>query len=257
MYFIDSHAHLDDPQLAVDIESILERAAKNNVRYIVTIAQDITTSKSAVTLANKYPNVFATVGIHPHETKTATPESYPILRELAKESRVVAIGETGLDYHYVHSLRDVQKEVFHKSMELASDLKLPVVIHTREAEVDTLLMLEEFRGRVIGVMHCFSGNQEMLNKSLDLGYFISVAGPVTFKKAVELQELVKQIPDDRLLIETDCPYLAPVPFRGKRNEPSYVVLTAEKIAQLRNTSIENIGQITTANVKRLFKLSLS
>lgn len=257
MYFIDSHAHLDDPQLAIEIDTILERALGKNIRYIITIGQDVNTSKAATALAQKYPNLFATIGIHPHEAKTATPESYPVLRELAKESKVVAIGEIGLDYHYDHSPRDIQNNVFRESMSLACDLNLPVVIHTREAEVDTISVLQEFRGRVVGVMHCFSGNQDMLHKSLDLGYYISIAGPVTIKKSLELQELVKQIPDDRLLIETDCPYLAPVPFRGKRNEPAYVIHTAEKIAELRNTTLEEIGNITSENAKRLFRLPVS
>jgi len=254
MYFIDSHAHLDDSQYTGDIDLVIGRALKNNIRYIISIAQDLDSSRKTVALAQKYESLFATIGIHPHEAKTAQLETYSVLRKLAGEPKVVAIGEIGLDYHYDHSPREVQKEIFHELMSLANELKLPVVIHSREAEVDTLSILNEFCGSVIGVMHCFSGNQDMLNQVLDLGYYISIAGPVTFKKTTNLQKIVTIIPEDRLLIETDSPYLAPVPHRGERNEPAYVIGIAEKIAELRNTTIDKIGSVTVNNTQRLFKL---
>ena len=256
MFLIDSHAHLDDPQYANDINEVIQRARENNVQYILSIAQDEKSSHKTLEIVNEHQGIFATVGVHPHEAKTATNQTYGLLENLTQKSKVVAIGEIGLDYHYDYSPRETQKNVFRNLMSMADKKKLPVVIHCREAEVDVLSILEEFRNRVIGVMHCFSGNFELMEKCLDLGYFISIAGPVTFKKATELQNLVKNIPLNRLLIETDCPYLTPTPYRGKRNEPSYVFYIAEKIAELRNMNIDELVSHTTRNTKQLFDLPI-
>ena len=257
MYLIDSHAHLDDIQYTQDLEQVVQRANEKNVRYIISIAQDEPSCHKTFALANKYKGIFASIGVHPHEAKSATNNTYDILQKISEEAtKVVAIGEIGLDYHYDHSPRETQKVVFRNLMSIAEDKKLPVVIHCREAEVDTLSILEEFRNQVIGVMHCFSGNVDMMKKCLDLGYFISIAGPVTFKKATELHSIVKEIPSDRLLIETDCPYLTPVPFRGKRNEPAYVFHVAEKVAELRHVTLDELSHQIIQNTKQLFRLPI-
>lgn len=253
---VDSHAHLDMPQFEQDLPRILERAKEAAVEYIITVGSDLPSSKQAVKLAEQHERIYAAVGIHPHDAKTVTEDTCQILAGLAYDSdKVMAIGETGLDYHYDNSPRDIQRQVFKRQLELANQLELPVIVHSREADEDTLAILEDMPVRKKGVMHCFSGDRGMLEKCLEMGFYISLAGPVTFPKAQALRHVAKFIPNERLMIETDCPYLAPVPWRGKRNEPSYLVAIAQKVAELKGLSLEDIARITSLNVCRLFGIN--
>jgi TatD DNase family protein len=258
-----------------DREDVIKRAKEAGVEAIITIGSDIEGCKGAVAFAKKYDFVYASVGIHPHDAKDFTEEIFDQIKRWtsivrsqkpevrsqnknsklqtpnSKLSKIVAIGEIGLDYHYDHSPRDIQREVFIKQLQYAKEINLPVIIHSREAKKDTLKILEE-SGVTKGVMHCFSGDLEMAERAMAIGFYISIAGPVTFKNASKLREIAKAIPDDYLLIETDAPYLAPEPLRGKRNEPAFVTYTAKMLAGLRGVSLEDIGRITTLNAKRLF-----
>ncbi|MFB3897027.1 MAG: TatD family hydrolase [bacterium] len=254
--YIDSHAHLDDHKFDPDREAAIQRAFDAGVDWIIQIGTDIKSSEFSIKLAEQYPHIYATVSIHPHDAKSFTEENYLTLRELAKHPKVIAIGEIGLDYHYDFSPRDIQLTTFRRLMELAADLKKPVVIHSREADTETMQVLTEFKDKVKGVLHCFSGDEKMLKESIHLGYYISIAGPVTYPKSTRMQELVKKIPMPRLLIETDCPYLSPQSHRGKRNEPSYVIETAAKIGELRGFSATDIGRNTAINAKTLFGIPI-
>jgi TatD DNase family protein len=249
---IDTHAHLDDHKFDTDREVVIQRAFDAGVDWIIQIGTDISSSEFSIKLAEQYQNIYATVSIHPHEAKSFTEDNYRKLRELASHPKVIAIGEIGLDYHYDFSPRDIQQTVFHRLMDLAVELKKPVVIHSREADAETIKILNEYKDKVKGVMHCFSGDELMLQECVHLGYYISIAGPVTYPKSTQLQELVKQIPMPRLLIETDCPYLAPQSHRGKRNEPAYVIETADKLAKLRRVNAADIGRVAAINAKLLF-----
>ncbi|MDI6784132.1 MAG: YchF/TatD family DNA exonuclease [bacterium] len=250
--FIDSHAHLDDKQFDNDRDAVIKRALDAGVNWIIQIGTDVPSSEVSIKLAEQYKGIYATVSIHPHDAKTFNEESYAKLHDLAQHPKVVAIGETGLDYHYDFSPRDVQQKVFRRLMELAIELKKPVIIHSREADADTLNILKEYAGKVKGVMHCYSGDEQMMKECIHLGYYISIAGPVTFPKSNRLQELVNNIPIPRLLIETDCPYLAPQSHRGKRNEPAYVIEIADKIAELRGITSGDIARVAAINAKILF-----
>lgn len=254
---IDTHCHLEMDAFDNDREDVIKRAREAGLEAIITIGSDFEGCKGAVELASKYDFIYATVGIHPHDAKDFTEEIFNQIKRWAKgegqkaKGKIVAIGEIGLDYHYDHSPRDIQKDVFKKQLYYAREINLPVIIHSREAKKDTLKILEE-SGVTKGVMHCFSGDMEMAERMMSLGFYISIAGPVTFKNAAKLREIAKAIPDDYLLIETDAPYLTPEPLRGKRNEPAFVVHTAKFIAELRGISYEDIDRITTVNAKRLF-----
>ncbi|MEW5747150.1 MAG: TatD family hydrolase [Nitrospirota bacterium] len=256
---IDTHCHLEMDAFDRDREEVIRRAREAGLDALITIGSDFEGCKGAVEIARKYDFVYATVGIHPHDAKDFGDEVFDRIKEwtgisrqgASRSSKVVAVGEIGLDYHYDHSPREVQREVFIKQLQYAKEADLPVVVHSREAKEDTLRILET-SGIRKGVMHCFSGDREMAERVLMMGLHISIAGPVTFKKATQLQEVAKLIPDEYLLVETDAPYLAPEPHRGKRNEPAYVVNTARFIAQLRGVSFEDIDRITTVNAKRLF-----
>jgi TatD DNase family protein len=239
------------PQFKDDLSNVLVRADSTGVKSIITIGADEESSEKAVEIANTHESVYASVGLHPHDAKDFTERTEDLLRRLAKEEKVVAIGEIGLDYHYNYSPKKTQQEVFSKLLALAKELDLPVIIHSREAKADTLRFLKE-SGITRGVMHCFSGDMDMAEEAMAMGFYISFAGPVTFKNAKRLQEIVKAIPDEYILIETDAPYLTPVPYRGKRNEPSYLVHTADRVAALRGVKLEDIARITTVNAKRLF-----
>ncbi len=245
---IDTHVHLDDPCYDKDRDAVIVRAKEEGVNYILVVASDLKSSKRCAELAAEFDSLYATVGIHPHEAKTVDKNTYPELKELTKSKRVVAIGEIGLDYHYNHSPKEVQREVFRDQIRLAKELKLPIIIHHREALPDTIEIVRE-EGIREGVFHCFSGSLEKAEEIISLGFYISVAGPVTFKNAKRLQGLVKELPLDRLLIETDGPYLSPHPFRGKRNEPAYLKYIAEKIAELKGLSLDEIARTTTENAK--------
>ena len=252
---IDSHCHIDDARYDADREAMIQRAQAAGIGHFVTIGCDLATSRAAVALAQQHPFISATVGVHPHEVKHIADGWYEELRTLAKSGRVVAYGEIGLDYHYDHSPRDVQRARFREQVRLARELRLPIVIHTREAQEDTIAILkEEKAGDVGGVFHCFSGDAWLAKDALDLGFYLSFSGVITFQNATMLRDIVKTVPLDRILIETDAPYLTPAPNRGKRNEPAYVRHVADKIAELHSLNVQQVEDITSQNTKRLFKI---
>lgn len=236
-----------------DREEVIMRARAAGLEAMITIGSDLEGTLQAVNLAEQHDFIYASVGIHPHEAKDVSDQTYVLLRELALKQKVVAIGETGLDYHYDHSPRDLQRTVFIRQLELADETGLPVIVHSREADEDILNIVRE-SGVNRGVFHCFSGNLDMAEQVMALGFYISIAGPVTFRKALDLQEVARKVPDDYLLIETDAPYLTPEPFRGRRNEPAYILNTAKQIAELRDITLQDLSRITTLNAKRLFAI---
>lgn len=252
---IDSHCHLDNEQFNPDRDAVIERALEAGVDRMVAIGTgdgppDL---EAAIRLADKHTALYATVGVHPHDASKADETTYRSLRDLLKHPKVVVLGEIGLDYHYDFSPRPTQRDVFIEQMRIAADARKPVVIHTREAWEETLTLLEEHwkPTGLPGIMHCFSGGPAEAERCLALGFYLSFGGIVTFPKAVEVQEAARLAPLDRILVETDAPYLAPVPKRGKRNEPAFVVETARKVAALRGTSIERIAAVTSENFERL------
>jgi len=251
---IDTHAHLQMKDYKSDLDRVLERAKEAGVDYIINSSFDISSSKDAVKLAEKYDNLYASVGIHPHDAKTLNDESIKTLKELAKHPKVVAIGEMGLDYYRDLSPRPLQKEAFKRQIELAHEVGLPIIIHNRDSHDDMLAILRQHMNGLGGVMHCFSGDQDFADACLDLGLYISFAGPVTYPNAPALREIAENVLSDRFFVETDCPYLAPQFMRGKRNEPSYVKAIAQKIAEVRKTTLPEIGRISTENAKRLFEI---
>ena len=256
---IDTHTHLDDARYESDREAMIARAREGGVDTMITIGCDLATSRSAVALAGHYPFVYASIGVHPHEVKHITDSWYDELRQLARENKVVAYGEIGLDYHYNHSDPDLQRRRFREQLQLARELSLPVIIHTREAQDDTIRILKEERASEIGgVFHCFSGDAWLAKDALDLGFYLSFSGILTFQNATMLRDIAKTVPADRLLIETDCPYLTPIPHRGKRNEPAYVKHVAETLAMITSNgntlTAEDIGRLTSDNARRLFKI---
>ena len=250
---IDTHAHLEMREFNDDRDDVIKRAREAGVEYIVTIGTTIESSRDAVLLADKYDFIYAAIGIHPHEVKDILHPAYDILRHFAQHKKVVAYGEIGLDYHYEHSPRSDQKRKFRDMLREARELDLPVIIHDREAHEDTLQILsEEWSPDLGGVLHCFSGDAAMAKRVIEMGFSISVAGPITFPKAESLREVIKQVPIEHLLIETDSPYLAPQPVRGKRNEPAFVRHTAEAIATLKGLSVDDVARITSFNAMQLF-----
>ncbi len=253
---IDSHAHLDDLRYDTDRDNVLQRAEAAGIEAIVTIGCDLATSQAAVALAHAHPNILATIGVHPHEAKEIGEGWYESFRSLAQHPKVVAYGEIGLDYHYDHSPREIQRERFREQIHLARELALPLIIHTREAQDDTVTILrEEGAADVGGVFHCFSGDAWLAKDALELGFYLSFSGVLTFKNATMLRDIAKTIPLDRLMVETDSPYLTPVPYRGKRNEPAYVQYVAETLAEIRgNESVESIARSTVDNTKRVFRI---
>ncbi|WP_134702852.1 TatD family hydrolase [Ammoniphilus sp. YIM 78166] len=251
----DTHAHLNAEQFNEDQEEVIRRAKENGVTRIVNIGFNRETIPTSVALAEKYDFIYTAVGWHPQDAKDMLEEDYDWLRELSKHEKVVAIGEIGLDYYWDTSPRDIQQVVFRRQIQLAKELKLPIVIHNRDAHQDVVdILREENAAEVGGIMHCFSGSLEMAKQCLDMNFYISFGGPVTFKNAKKPKEIAQEIPLDRLLIETDCPYLTPEPYRGKRNETGYVRYVAEAIAQLRGMSTEELAYHTMENAKRLFKV---
>jgi TatD DNase family protein len=256
---IDTHTHLDDARYEPDREAMLARAREAGVDTMITIGCDLVTSRSAVALAGRYPFVYASIGVHPHEVKYITNGWYDEFRQLAGQDKVVAYGEIGLDYHYNHSSPKEQRNRFREQIQLARELKLPVIIHTREAQDDTIRILKEERASEIGgVFHCFSGDAWLAKDALDLGFYLSFSGILTFQNATMLREIARTVPPDRILIETDCPYLTPMPHRGKRNEPAYVKHVADLLATIKSDAIaltaEDVGRITSENARRLFKI---
>ncbi len=263
--FVDSHAHLDGPQFDSDREQVIERARESGVRTIVAIGNGDGPEHAdcGILLAEKYDFIYATLGIHPHEARLADEAAYHKMEGLAKHPKLIAWGEIGLDYYYDHSPRDVQKEVFVRQMELAAAAKLPIVIHCRPSEAsdnaweDCLgLIREHWAAKGLGgILHCFTGNWPQAKSALDMGFMISFAGNVTFPKAQQIRDAALEVPLERMLIETDSPYLAPVPHRGKRNEPAFVKETARKIGDLRGLSAQKLGQQTSSNFYNFFKLA--
>ena len=252
MYF-DSHAHLDDARFQQDFEEILARMAENRVTRMMNIGCDLPSSENSVRLAERFDWVWAAVGSHPDDADHVDEARIAVYRQLAKHPRVKAIGEIGLDYHYEDVPRGVQQQAFRMQMALAEELGLPVVVHEREAHGDGLAIVDEFPN-VRGVFHCFSGSPELAHELVRRGWYIGFTGVVTFKNARRAVETAQSIPLDRILIETDCPYMAPEPYRGRRNDPSYVPLVAQKIAALRGISTEQTAQAAWDNACRLFRI---
>jgi TatD DNase family protein len=259
--FIDSHAHLDAESFQGELNALLERAQGAGITDIVSIGASEGFASNPKTLAildanrTAVPRLFGTVGIHPHDARIADRECLERVRVLAAHPRVVGIGETGLDYHYDHSPRDQQKEAFRAFLRMARSLNLPAVVHTREAEEDTINILREENAKEIGgVIHCFTGTEKLASAAIDLGFYVSFSGVLTFKNADPIREVARALPRDRVLVETDCPFLAPIPFRGKRNEPSFVVHTAQVLARLWGAGIEEVKRVTGDNAARLFRL---
>lgn len=253
--FFDSHAHYDHDQFDSDRELVLDRLKEEGISNVINAASDIDSSKKAIKLTEKYSYFYCSVGIHPHDVSKANEEDIAKLKKLSENNKVVAVGEIGLDYYYNHSAKETQRQWFKKQLNLARELNLPVIIHDRDAHADCLdIIMSEKIEEIGGVFHCYSGSWEMAKKLLDMGLYISFSGSITFKNAVKLIEVVKNIPKDRMLIETDCPYLAPVPYRGKRNDSSYIKYTAEKIADVKGISIEEVAHLTADNTKTLFRI---
>ncbi|MQA92064.1 MAG: YchF/TatD family DNA exonuclease [Gemmatimonas sp.] len=250
MYFVDSHAHLTDSRFSPDVSDVVARARESSIEWIVTIASDLSDSERTIEAAERFEEVYATVGVHPHEAESVRPETFGRLRKLAGHPRVVAIGETGLDYHYDNSPRAEQCDSFRRHLELAAELGMPVVVHSREAD-DDLRELIEGVGWERGILHCFSSGPKLLDSALALGWSISFAGMITFPKW-DGADLLRSVPADRLLVETDSPYLTPVPHRGRRNEPAFVALVAERAAELRGDDPADLARSTTENARRIY-----
>ena len=249
---IDSHAHIQLSQFDRDRDVVLKRAQEAGISVILVIGFDMETSRGAVALAEKHTHIYATVGMHPHDAKDLTPDVLKIFRELAAHPKVIALGEMGLDYYRNLSPRPLQKAAFEEQLDLAEETQMPIIIHNRDAYMDILPILEARQGRIRGVLHCFTGDVALMQRSLTIGFHIGIGGIVTYPNAKDVQAVAKEVPEDRLLIETDCPWLAPQFRRGRRNEPAYVRAVAEKIAELRNTSVQAVGERTTANFQTLF-----
>jgi TatD DNase family protein len=251
---VDSHCHLDFPQLISDIDGVVARAEEAGVGMMLTISTALSRFDGVLAIAERFDNIYCTVGVHPHEAETEPDTVARQLIDRASHPKVVGIGETGLDYFYEHSPRDIQQHVFREHIRASRETGLPLIVHTRNADDDTArIMREEMEeGAYPGLIHCFSSSRELAEKSVELGMYISISGIATFKKAEELRETIRGVPLDRLLVETDSPYLAPVPFRGKDNEPSFVVHTARKVAELKELAPEELASVTTENFFRLF-----
>jgi TatD DNase family protein len=253
MRLIDSHAHLTSEQLAGEAAAVVARARAAGVEAVVSIGTDVEDSRAAASLAAELSGVYATAGIHPHAAADAAADAMAEIRELARGPRVVALGETGLDYYYDNSPREAQRELFARHLELGRELDLPVVVHAREADDDVSALLREAGQGTRGVLHCFAGGRPLLETALEIGWYVSFSGLVTFKKYADV-ELLRAVPGDRLLVETDSPYLAPVPHRGKRNEPAHVVFTARHIAELRGEDPQVLAAATVRNTRAFYRI---
>ncbi len=249
----DTHVHLNARQYEDDREEVIKRAFNQGVTHMVVVGFDEETIPLAIDIAEKYETIYAAVGWHPVDAIYYEEKHLDYLEQLSKHPKVVALGEMGLDYHWDTSPKEVQEDVFRKQIRLAKRVNMPIIIHNRDATEDVIRILKEENAKEVGgIMHCFSGTPADVQACLDMNFYISLGGPVTFKNAKEVQEVAKIIPLNRLLIETDCPYLAPHPYRGKRNEPAYVSLVAEKISELREIDYEEIEKITTENAIKFF-----
>jgi TatD DNase family protein len=260
LYIIDTHCHLADAKLRDDVEGVIARASAAGVAQIISVGAigAIENDRLTVEIAERHDSVFAVVGVHPHDAKDCTPERIAQLRDLAASKKVVAIGESGLDFHYMHSPRDAQEASLRAHLALAAELDLPIVIHCRDAEQQIVEVVRETgippRG---GVIHCFTGDSNAAREFLALGFCISFSGIITFKNSAPIREAAAIVPDDRVMVETDSPYLAPEPFRGKRNEPAYVTRTLEMLANLRRADAATLGAQVIANAARVFRLPSS
>lgn len=263
MTLVDTHAHLDFPQFDADRPAVVERAGAAGVEIMVNVGADLASSERAVALAAEYESIYAAVGVHPHDAKTLDGAVLSRLRQLAGQPKVVAVGEIGLDYYRDLSPRENQRRAFQAQLAWAAKLGKPVIIHDRDAHDEVLRMLADWAADLggsalagrLGVLHTFSGDLAMAEQAVELGFYISISGPVTYHNARKLPEIVRTLPLDRLLVETDCPYLAPEPHRGKRNEPAYVHLVARRIAELKELPLTELARATTANAQHLFQFA--
>lgn len=258
MKLIDSHCHLDDEKFDVDRESIIENLKKLDIEKVISAGYSLESSEKAVELSNKHDFIYSTCGISPNDLPRSEQELWIMLEKIEylvkKNSKVVAIGEIGLDYYWNQDNKELQKKVFIEQIKLANKLELPIVIHTREAIMDTIKILKENEVKNKGVFHCCPLNRELVKEALKLGFYISFAGPVTFKNSKNTEEIITMVPNDRILIETDSPYLSPEPLRGKRNEPSNVRFVAQKVADVKNMNVEEVANFTFENVRKLFQI---
>jgi TatD DNase family protein len=253
---IDSHSHLEMPEFKKDLEAVIQRAKESGVGYIFTVGTEKKDWTRALEIAHSHPSVYAILGVHPHNVKEIDDRTYSTLRDLCRDGKVRAYGEIGLDFYRDLSPRAVQLMRFREQIGLAKELELPIVVHDREAHQETLEILKSEKAEKCGgIIHCFSGDYEMAKECIEMGFYISIPGTVTFKNTGGFQEIIKRLPLESLLIETDAPFLAPVPFRGKRNEPSYVRYTAQKVAEIKKISFEKVAEATTENALRVYRLS--
>ena len=253
---IDSHAHIQGKEYAGEVGAVIARAHEGGVEKIIVVggAGDMSSNTEAVALAESCADVYATVGMHPHDAKDVAADELRKIRELTSHSKVIAVGETGLDYYYNHSPHDVQRRVFIQFIHMARETGLPIVVHERDAANDAAeLLRSEGAANIRGVIHCFTGNYEAASAYLDLGFYLSFTGIITFKNAEPLRDVVRKVPLARMLVETDSPYLTPVPYRGKRNEPAYVRFVADMVAKVKTVSLEDVARTTTSNVHELFR----
>jgi TatD DNase family protein len=254
---IDSHAHLEMPEFERDLTEVIQRAKASGVENIFTVGTEKKDWTRALEIAHSHPSVFAILGVHPHNAREIDHETYPTLRGLCRDGKVKAYGEIGLDFYRNRSPRDVQLKRFREQIQFAKELNLPIVVHDREAHQETLEILKSEKAEEGGgIIHCFSGDYEMAKECIEMGFYISIPGTITFKNAGGLQEVIKRLPLESLLIETDAPFLAPAPFRGKRNEPSYVRYTAQKVAEIKKVPFEKVAEVTTENALRVYRLNL-
>jgi TatD DNase family protein len=258
MMLIDSHSHLEMPEFNRDLEKVIQRAKESGVGYIFTVGTEEKDWNRVLEIANSHPSIYAILGVHPHNAKEIDDHTYLTLRKLCREKKVKAYGEIGLDFFRNLSPKDVQLKRFREQISLAKELGLPIVVHDREAHKETLEILRSEKAEECGgIIHCFSGDYEMAKECIDMGFYISIPGSITFKNAEGFRKIVKRIPLESLLVETDAPFLAPVPFRGKRNEPSYIRYTAQKVAEVKKVSLEKVAEVTTENALRVYRLKVS
>ena len=253
MTFIDSHAHYNNKQFNPDRSNLLKALPEKGVELIINVGYDLPSSRASIKLAEEYPHVYASVGVHPHDAKSLTDKGLEILKNLCKHEKVIALGETGLDFYHNFSPADVQRKWFAHQLELAHEIDMPVIIHSRDANDEVFAIIEKSSVRQ-GVIHSFSGDATLAAAYVEMGFYIGISGVVTFDKATTLKQAVATIPLERILMETDAPYLTPVPYRGKRNESPYLVYVAREIAEIKGTSPEEVCRQTSENVKKLFKI---
>jgi TatD DNase family protein len=255
MMLIDSHAHLEMPDFKKDLGEVIQRAKDSGVEYIFTVGTEKKDWKRALDIAHSHPSVYAILGVHPHNAREIDEKTYPALKEFCKHEKVKAYGEIGLDFYRNLSPKEIQLKRFREQIGLAKELRLPIVVHDREAHRETQEILKSEKAwENRGIIHCFSGDEEMAKACIDMGFYISIPGSITFKNAERSQEIVRKLPLSALLVETDAPFLTPFPFRGKRNEPSYVRYTAQKVAEIKKVSFEKVAEVTTENALRVYRL---